>query len=56
MPAWAAAALVGAVLAVVGALLVSSAIEKWRRLDQPLEKTIERLGDNATWLKNQAKL
>ncbi len=55
LPAWAAAASVGALLAVVAAILVSSGMEKWKLMKSSLKRSTDEMEENMTWLKKQVK-
>ena len=55
MPAWAAAASVGIVLAVVASLTISAGMNKWKSVHPVPEKTVETIKENLQWMKNQTK-
>jgi len=55
MPAWLAAFLVGVVLAVVAAALVTSSSKKLKRVDPTPDKTIQTLEENVQWVKHPTK-
>ena len=55
MPHWGAALLVGAVVAVVGGLLVSKALSALQETDMTPEQTVETLKEDAAWVKQQIK-
>ena len=55
MATWLAALLVGAVLAIAGALFLSSGVARLKRLDLTPGKTIRSLEENAQWAKDQIK-
>ena len=53
IPAWAAALLVGAIVAGVSFFLVSSAIERLKNTNLKPEESVESIKEDAQWLKNQ---
>jgi len=55
MPHWGAALLVGAVVAVVGWLLVTKALSALQETDMKPEQTVETLKEDAAWVKQQIK-
>lgn len=55
MPAWLAAFLVGVVLAVVAAALLTSSGKKLKRVDPTPDKTIQTLEENVQWAKHPTK-
>jgi uncharacterized membrane protein YqjE len=55
MPAWLAALLVGMVLAVVAAAMVTSSSKKFKRVDPTPDKTIQTLEENVQWVKHPTK-
>jgi uncharacterized membrane protein YqjE len=55
IPAWAAAACVGIVLAVVAGSVISAGMNKWKLVHATPEKTVETIKENLQWMKNQAK-
>jgi hypothetical protein len=52
---WLAALLVGAVLAVVAAVLISSGRNRLRQIDPVPEKTVQSMKENVQWTKEQIK-
>lgn len=55
MATWMAALLVGAVLAITGAVFLSSGVARLKRIDPTPDKTIRSLEENAQWAKDQIK-
>ena len=55
VPQWAAAAIVGVGLMIVAGLFGSMGMEKWKRLNAPLQRTANDIEENIAWLKEQAK-
>lgn len=55
MATWLAALLVGAVLAVLGSIVLASGVARLKRLDPTPNKTIRSLEENAQWAKDQTK-
>ena len=53
IPLWASALIVGAVVAVVSFLLVSSALAELRKADPVPRETVESIKEDAKWLKDQ---
>ncbi len=53
VPAWAAALIVGAVVAIVAFLLVSSALKSLKETNLAPRQTVETLKEDAEWLKDQ---
>ncbi|HKP70170.1 MAG TPA: phage holin family protein [Pyrinomonadaceae bacterium] len=53
MPGWAAALLVGVVVAIVAFVLISSALSELRKTELKPEETVESIKEDAQWLKNQ---
>jgi predicted phage tail protein len=53
IPAWLAAIIVGAIIAVVSYVLVSSALTALRNMDVKPTETVESIKEDARWLKNQ---
>lgn len=53
IPAWLAAIIVGAIIAVVSYVLVSSALTSLRNMDVKPTETVESIKEDARWLKNQ---
>jgi membrane protein len=52
---WLAALLVGAVLAIVAAILVSSGRTRLKQIDPVPEKTVQSMKENVQWTKEQIK-
>jgi membrane protein len=52
---WLAALLVGAVLAIVAAILVSSGRTRLNKIDPVPEKTVQSMKENVQWTKEQIK-
>lgn len=52
---WLAALIVGAVAATVGAVLISAAASKLKRLDPIPDKTMRSMEENVQWAKHQIK-
>jgi uncharacterized membrane protein YqjE len=55
MSGWLAALTVGGVIAIVGAVLVTSSAKKLKRLNLTPEKMIRSLEENAQWAKERSK-
>ena len=55
LPNWGAALVVGAVVAVVGWLLVGKAMMALQQTDLTPRETVETLKEDATWMKEQIK-
>ena len=53
VPAWLAAIIVGAIIAVVSYVLVSSALTALKNMDVKPTETVESIQEDARWLKNQ---
>lgn len=53
IPLWLSALIVGIVIAVVAAILISSAIKSLKNADLAPQQTIETLKEDAQWLKKQ---
>jgi len=53
IPAWLAAIIVGAIIAVVSYVLVSSALTALKNMDVKPTETVESIKEDAKWLKNQ---
>jgi len=53
IPAWLAAIIVGAIIAVVSYMMVSSALTALRNMDVKPTETVESIKEDAKWLKNQ---
>jgi uncharacterized membrane protein YqjE len=52
---WLAALIVGGVLAIISAVMVSSSAKKLQRVDLTPDKTIESVEENVQWAKQQIK-
>jgi uncharacterized membrane protein YqjE len=55
LPAWGAALIVGAVMAIIAGGLVASGLTKLREINPVPEKTIQTMKENAQWAKEQTK-
>jgi len=55
MAAWLAALIVGAAVAIIGAILISNGLGEWNRVNPKPERTIETVKENVEWMKNQTK-
>jgi len=55
MAAWLAALIVGAVMAIAGAVLLSRGLDEWKKVNPKPERTIETVKENVEWMKNQTK-
>jgi hypothetical protein len=53
MPAWLAAIIVGAVIAVASYVLISSALTALKNMEVKPAATVETIKEDARWLKNQ---
>jgi len=53
IPLWASALVVGAVVAVVAFMLISSALAELRKADPVPRETVESIKEDAKWLKDQ---
>ena len=53
VPAWLAAIIVGAIIAAVSYVLVSSALTALKNMDVKPTETVESIKEDARWLKNQ---
>lgn len=53
VPAWAAALIVGAVIAIVAAVLVLSALSALKKTNLTPTETVESIKEDAQWLKKQ---
>lgn len=54
MPWWAAALIVGVVLAIAGGIGIGAGIARWKTVHAP-EKTIAEVKENVEWLKQQTR-
>ena len=55
MPRWAAALIVGGLLAVIGAIGLSIGLNRWKDVNPSPDKTIADVKENVEWLKRQTK-
>lgn len=55
MPAWGAALLVGAVVALIAWLMIGKAMSALQEADLTPRETVETLKEDATWMKQQIK-
>ncbi|HEY2457031.1 MAG TPA: phage holin family protein [Candidatus Acidoferrum sp.] len=55
MPEWAAALIVGAVLSIIGVMVLSSGRAKLKAIDPTPDKTVQTLKENVQWAKEQIK-
>jgi uncharacterized membrane protein YqjE len=55
VPDWAAALIVGVVLAITAGILLSKGAERFKHVHPAPEKTIESLKENVEWAKQHAK-
>ena len=55
MPWWAAALIVGAVLAIGGAIGISAGLKRWKAVHATPDRAIADVKENAEWLKRQLK-
>jgi predicted phage tail protein len=53
IPAWASALIVGAMVGIVGFLMISSALTALKKTDIAPNETVKSLKEDAQWLKNQ---
>ncbi len=53
VPAWAAALIVGAVVAIAAFILISTALKSLKQTSLTPQQTVETLKEDAQWLKNQ---
>lgn len=53
VPLWASALIVGAVVAVVAFMLISSALAELKKADLAPRETVESIKEDAKWLKDQ---
>jgi len=52
---WMAALIVGVVVGIAAAILISRGLDEWNSLNPKPEKTIETVKENVEWMKNQTK-
>lgn len=55
MPSWAAALIVGAVLAVVASVILTAAIGRFKQIHGIPERTVETIKENVEWAKQHTK-
>jgi hypothetical protein len=55
LPWWAAALIVGAVLAIAGGIGISAGLARWKTVHAAPDKTIADVKENVEWLKRQTK-
>jgi hypothetical protein len=55
MALWLAALIVGAIVAIIGYVLVQKAINTLRKIDPVPEQTVETLKEDREWLKDQVR-
>lgn len=55
LPLWGAAGCVGGVLLLIGIVLVSRGLGRWRRLSFEPERTVATLKENVAWLSQSSK-
>jgi uncharacterized membrane protein YqjE len=55
LPGWAAALIVGAVMAIIAGGLVASGLTRLREINPVPEKTLQTMKENALWAKEQTK-
>ena len=55
IPAWAAALIIGVLVAATAWLLIKSALSKLQRTELTPEQTVETLKEDAQWIKEQVK-
>lgn len=53
IPLWLSALLVGIVIAVIAAIMISSAVKSLKNVDLAPQQTVETLKEDAEWLKKQ---
>jgi uncharacterized membrane protein YqjE len=53
-PMWAATLAVGAVLAIAGAVMLSSGIHRMKQVSPTPERTVETIKENVAWVKQQS--
>jgi len=52
---WMAALIVGVVVGIAAAIMISRGLDEWNSLNPKPEKTIETVKENVEWMKNQTK-
>jgi uncharacterized membrane protein YqjE len=55
MPNWAAALIVGAVLAVTASVMITTGLKRFKQIHPTPERTVETIKENVEWVKQQAK-
>lgn len=55
MPIWAAALLVGAALAVIATIMLTSGINQFKQIHPTPELTVDTIKENVEWAKHQTK-
>ena len=55
MPSWAAALIVGAVLAVVASVMLTAGIRRFKQIHPTPERTVETIKENVEWAKQHTK-
>ena len=55
MPSWAAALIVGGVLALVATLMLTAGIRQFKQIHPTPDRTVETLKENVEWAKQQVK-
>ena len=55
MPSWAAALIVGAVLAVVASVMLTAGIKRFKQIHRTPERTVETIKENVEWAKQHTK-
>jgi len=55
LPGWAAALVVGLVLGVIAALVLTVAVNRFKQIHPTPERTVETIKENVQWVKQQTK-
>lgn len=55
MPMWAASLIVGVVLGVIAAILLTSGIRQFRRIHPTPQRTVETIKENVEWARQHAR-
>jgi len=55
IPNWAAALIVGAILAVVATLMLAAGVQRFKRIRPAPERTVESIKENVEWARQQVK-
>jgi uncharacterized membrane protein YqjE len=55
LAAWASALIVGGVLVIAGAIMISAGRKKMKQVNPTPERTVQSLKEDAAWLRNQTK-